>query len=193
MRYSINILLLLTSTFSFGQLPTFESNASEVDKTESLVYQKFQGQYELLISFTTDCYWPNEQDFYFIGFKVDKWEKFKLTVTFENRDEIKILRTKRRRLTISDKKIEGILSFWKANEFFKLANDSLNLKEKVIDKDHKVTMFVTDGCTDRFDLLTKDSYRIISAYLPDYFQKSIPVAQREKFIECRNKFLDEVQ
>jgi hypothetical protein len=125
----------------------------------------------------------------FLGLKLINGRRSK----FENRDKIKIVKTKRKRLNISDRKIEEILSFWTANEFLQLSNDSLNLMEKVIDKDHKVTMFVTDGCTDRFDLLSKDNYRIINAYLPDYFQRKIPVVQRQKFIECRNKFLNDIQ
>ena len=193
MRYSIIVIFLFVSTISFGQLPTFDSNVAESDKDESLIYQTFRGQYELMISFTKDCYWPNGQVFYVLGLKAGKWEKFKWTVKFEDGEKIIIAKTNRRRLNISDRKIEGILSFWKENQFFLLARDSLNLMEKVIDRDTKVTMFVTDGCTDRFDVLTMDSYRIVSAYLPDHFQKEIPVLQRQKFILSRDKFLEHVQ
>jgi hypothetical protein len=49
---------------------------------------------------------------------------------------------------------------------------------------------MSDGCSDRFDILANGNYKIVNVNEADYLQKYVAVKDRELFILCRNRFFE---
>ena len=193
MKYKLLIFAFsFISLKSIGQdVPQVVTNTDLYDQKQSYVYNTFGDDYEILVSFTSDCYWPNKQEYYLVGKKNSQWESKKVVVEYNDRTKTadNIKRIKKKRLKTKKEELKNLFSSWTDNGFWTLDNDSLNVNEKQTGPDESIMLMITDGCTDTFEIIQGDSYRIMYSYLPDSFQKEIPVKQREQFIIARNEFL----
>ena len=191
------ILIFFSWTVARCQnIPDFESNTTDRIKKQSVVFTEFENEYNVVISWTKDCYSfcnAPEQLFFILGQKNGKWSLFKWYVKFSDREKKIIKRAKKKKLRINSISVDSLLTNWTQNQFWTLNKDSLNWSEK-IDSNGKITTFViTDGCSDKFEIFTKDKHLINSSYKADYFQKVVPNSQRRNFIICRNMFFEVIQ
>ena len=190
MRILIILLILISINIQSQNLPEFTSNASDNDKANSLVFQAFNNKYDMVISYTRSCYWPTEQWYFVLVNKNNKWEFFKWIIKFNGRtkDKENIISTKIKNQSLKNEEIDSLFNFWTINSFLELSIDSINCSSKVENDSMIIDMQVTDGCSDVFEIFSKDKYRMVYSYMPDYYQKEIPILQRQDFILCRIMF-----
>lgn len=78
-----------------------------------------------------------------------------------------------------------------SKNFWTFELDSLNLHKELREDGLSTLWTKSDGTTDSFEIINNGQHRLISSYEPEHFQELIPVEQRRKFNECRNKFLNQ--
>lgn len=180
-NFIILILLIISYRIPGQSLPSFKSNASEEDKKNSLVYEQYIKKYDAVISYTSSCYWGEGQKIYVLGCKDNKWEFFLLNIKFPVRENIH--RLKKEELLLENEALKGLLNFWEQHNFWAFSNDSLNWNKK-----DSTSIMISDGCSDRYEIFTREAYYVLNAYVPESYQEFIYVKQREQFIDCKKKY-----
>jgi len=173
------------------KIPSVTSNSTFDDKESSIVYNRFNVEFDSFLSYHKYCYWSNKDTYLVFGYKDEEWKALKLTVKYAEEVPRKktILRIKQNKIRVSEKELTKLIEYFTTNNFWTLENDSLNLHERR-ELDGTITLYTaTDGCSDNFETLSSGNFRLTSSYNAEYFQKLIPVNQREKFILCRDEML----
>lgn len=189
----IILLTILITPIQAQTIPNFDSNTTDNEKQSSLVLIYFQDKYEKIISYTQDCpscFPPYEQWFFILGYQNEQWELLQWTITFKNRTKTKenIKRKKKKKLKLKNESVDSLLTFWAQNGFWNLDNDSLNINKKQINDSMTMEIIVGFGCTEKFEIVNGNQYKIWYSHAPDKFQDDIPIRQREQFILCRIEF-----
>lgn len=186
----LSLLLAITSSQSFGQIVKFTPNTSKEDFLKSSLSMKFQGKYNLIISFSQNSFWFDRDSYKILAFDGQNWKLLQWSFRRQNQTGTK---TKKEKLSVKDiegKKALGFINTLETNDFFSMNNDSLNLGEKQTKEDEMLIMSITDGVNNKFEVICESGYFSISAYEPEQFQDFIPVIQRKKFLICRQRFLE---
>jgi len=191
MKLSVLLYILFNTALAQAQnLPVFVSDSTHSSEIDSFVFSKIKTKYNYLISYTAECYWPTEQLFYVLVHNTDKWKFYRLKVKFKSQDKTidNILSTSKKKKRIKDDKLDSLFNYWTEVHFWELENDLLNYPGRGIEDDKLIYIGSTDGCSDKFEVITKDKHNKFEIYNVDEFQKEYPSSQRESFILGRNKF-----
>ena len=148
---------------------------------------EFKNKYDQILSFTSSSYWSTQKIYIIYGQTNGKWERIKWTLKLD--DNKRPVRSKIRKISFKQDEFQELLAFLDSLNFWEFDLDSLNLQKEIREDGSGTLWMKTDGTTDSFEVIKNGQHRLISSYEPEYFQKLIPVEQRRKFIDCRNKFL----
>lgn len=107
-----------------------------------------------------------------------------------------VIRTQQRRKksklkskTLDKEKVNDLLDELEFKGFFTLIQDSLNWAKKDLGDGIIRRQSITDGFSENFEIITQTSHRIYSVDEPELKQKFIFSNQRQRFLECINRFL----
>jgi hypothetical protein len=168
------------------ELPEIRTNITPEESEKSQMKIEFADKYDQILSFTRESYWNSQKIYILFGRTNGKWERIKWTLKLDK--DKNIIRTKIRKMSFMKDEFQELLTFFDTQNFWTFELDSLNLHEEVGDDGSSTLWTKTDGTTDSFEVLRNGQHRQLSSYEAEYFQELIPVEQRRKFIECRNKF-----
>lgn len=187
MKNLISILTFMITLNSFGQLPEYSSNVSDLDISRSQLYQKFRSDYEFVFSYTQNSFWNERQDHAVLTFDGTDWKMIKWSYKLnKNKRPIK-QKSKSYKLNIND--VTNFLNFINSRGFFAFNQDTLNLNKKDMGNGITQVLQISDGVTDVFEVIGASGYRISSAHEAIQLQEFAPTEQRQNFIECRNEFV----
>ena len=159
---------------------------TEGQADNSHVMDKFSKEYDQIFSYTIESYWLEEQTYHIFGFDGREWKLIKWTVKFDNNGQVVKERLKTK--SFSSRKLLEMLSFFEANKFWTLDQDSLNLDERDHGDGSSMVWMIDDGSNDKFETYNNGIYRITSSYEAKRLQELVPTKQREIFIKCKDKF-----
>jgi hypothetical protein len=152
------------------------------------LFTMLHNQYDFLIAYSEESYWWSNKRYYrILATKDGQWHCLRHS-SKQKKDKSfsKAIITRRRIRKESGEMLLGKLSrlgLWTLNQ------DSLNYTTKDNGGGRSMTYTVSDGVNYKFEILTKEGFKLISAYEPDYFLTELPeYKQRQKFIEARNAF-----
>jgi hypothetical protein len=188
MKIYLLVLLQIVSLLSYGQIPVIQSNTNVVEQNKSTIQNLFTGQYDLLIAYSEDCYWwSNKQDYQLLAVKEGKW--CKLNVSSRKKKNGDFTKPTITHTRIDNRSGELLLKQFNEIEFWALDRDSLNITTKQVNDSVSTNYSLSDGVNYKFEILTKESYKIIEAYEPEYFLTRLPeFKQRQTFIIARNLY-----
>ena len=189
--YLICVLLSLASMVK-AQVPVIISNTTEKDKTESGIYQAFNGKYDFVIAYTNPSFWrSNILQYKILALKNNSWSYISYDFYKKGKSWSKP-RIKERPFNFH--KAETLIELLEQNHFWLLSRDSLNIQERR-NSDGSVSKFnMYDDTNHKFEIITTSNYVIIEAYAPEYFLEVLPeIKSRELFIKCRNIFLGAIR
>lgn len=184
-----NLLTLLTFAItlnSFGQLPEYSSNVSDLDISRSQLYQKFGEDYEFVFGYTQNSFWNKRQNYAVLTFDGTEWGLVKWSYQL-NKKECPV-KQKSKSYNLDNNEVNDFLNFIKNNGFFSFNQDSLNFNKKYIGNGTTQVRQIFDGVTDKIEVISSSGHRISSAHEPEQLQEFTPTEQRKNFIECRNEF-----
>jgi hypothetical protein len=154
----------------------------------SPVFEHFSGTDATVISYTTTGYWSEKRTYYMIVRLNDEWKAYRWRAKLLERGSSHITRITRKRIHLTSDSVDQLLAEWTALGFYSLDQDSINIRSKQMEDGHVVLMSLTDGHSDVFEILHNGKYRELSGYMPEYFQKEIPVIHRQTFIQGKDAF-----
>jgi len=145
----------------------------------SIAFQEYANQFDFLIAYSKSSYWyGNKIDLNIIGILADECTLIRYT-----KNEKGILPFIES-VQINTSSFNSLLNQLTKSGFWNLSLDSLN--QTCINDDCFV---ITDGVGYRFEIITKDAFRVVSSYMPEAYLKQFPsMTQRKTFIDCRNIF-----
>lgn len=202
MRFPLNrllilgILLLISTVFANDRF-TNKHIATDSVASESVLKNYLQDKYKLVLSYSVGCAMGDVQTYYAFGYRDERWEKIELKVRFKSRnrvyDQVKRIQAKKQKLKDASQ-IDSLLQFWDGNEICKLNEDSVNVDYIKVAGEHPGEMkenlvVIRDGCVTTLEMFDAVSYCNISSYEPERYQEQIPVAQRGRFIQLKDTFL----
>ena len=118
----------------------------------------------------------------------DEWKAYRWRAKLLERGSSNVTRITRKRIHLTSDSVDQLLAEWTTLGFWSLDQDSINIRSKQMGDGHVVLMSLTDGHSDVFEILHKGKYRELSGYMPEYFQKEIPVLDRQTFIQGKDAF-----
>ncbi|MEQ9425134.1 MAG: hypothetical protein RJQ09_11990 [Cyclobacteriaceae bacterium] len=187
MAKGLSILLSLLVTSAVAQeLPIIDSNLSEEASNKSRVKAEFSSDYDQLLSYTRSSYWSPEQVYVIYGHDEQGWKRLKWILKLDKKKNV--VKSKIRKIPYDANALDELLDFFDAKQFWTLQQDSLNLKRLTLSDGSGLAWDKSDGTTDTFEMISYEQHRLTSSYEADYYQDKVPVEQRRRFIECRNKF-----
>ncbi|QHL87485.1 hypothetical protein GU926_08555 [Nibribacter ruber] len=189
MKIHLLIFFVASSFGVLGQnLPHIEANTNAEERSNSVIYKAFHDQYDFLISYSEESYWwSNKLDYKILATKDETW--YCLRYTSKQKKDKSFSKPFITKQKIRKKKGDLLLDELSRLGFWTLNQDSLNYATKDNDGGRSMTYTVSDGVNYKFEILTKEGFKLISAYEPDYFLIELPeYKQRQKFIEARNVF-----
>lgn len=189
MRHTIILILILFGSEAIAQIKVPQLNfQSDQELDSQSVYKCLISEFNEIAGFTYECYWGTNQTIYILGKKTSKWKTYKVKITYNENwpkslDNIK--RMSIRRVIGKQSKIEAFIKYLTSNNLLSISSDSLN----IFSKENKFTIPMTDGCSEYFQFWTKNQFKSISCYEPDYYQNEVSTRDREIFINTRNEYL----
>jgi|688.fasta_scaffold13762_9 hypothetical protein len=186
-------LFLLLFTLPFGAhaqdgFPEFPPDSITPLVRSSPVFEHFSGTDATVISYTTTGYWSEKRTYYMIVRLNDEWKAYRWRAKLLERGSSHITRITRKRIHLTSDSVDQLLAEWTALGFWSLDQDSINIRSKQMEDGHVVLMSLTDGHSDVFEIMQKGKYRELSGYMPEHFQKEIPVIHRQTFIQGKHAF-----
>jgi hypothetical protein len=181
----LTIVYVLTTTMSFAQ--DGQQNNDDL-KDKSNLYKTFGTTYDSIISYSESYFWTAHQRYTILGHKNKKWELITWDVFFIDRSFKDIKKTKKKTVKVESEQIESLNRFWTINQLWTIKPDSLNKRWMKINEDETLHMDISDGSTQKIEMIINQNYRQLTAYMPDEFQKKIFTDDRATFIKCRDYF-----
>ncbi|MBD1399019.1 hypothetical protein H9Q13_17755 [Pontibacter sp. JH31] len=179
-------ILLLLSTCGYGQIPVIHSDSNQ--SNESTIYKNFEGKYDFLIAYTEESYWWSDRQFYqILALKDGQWNSITLASKKKKNGDFRKPTIK---VNSYDKEnAQLLLSQLDQLGFWTLNSDSLNITQRE-NPDSTVTAYtLSDAANYKFEIMTKEDYKIIEAYTPEHFLEKLPeIKSRQKFITGRDIF-----
>lgn len=187
------ILLFIISINSNGQIPVLVTNTVHSDSIKSDLLNTFNKHYDFIIGYTADSWWGRKRKYtYTLALKNDKWYLIRYIRIYNldsNGSRNKIIKIKTKRYKLNKHEVEKLLNTFENQRIWTLNTDSLNINERYTNEG-KMFMSVSDGINHTFEFITKDRYRIVSAYAPEIYLERFPeYTQRENFIKCKTEFI----
>lgn len=182
------LCLILFSTASFGQIPEFESNVNELEKSESYLFNEFHTNFQFIIGYTTDSFWNKKHQYKILAFDGLDWKFIKWTYELNKKEKLK--KSKQKSTPIEKEHAQEFLSFIKSKGFYNFNQDSLNWNKKYIGNDSYHVKVIYDGVSEKFEIISPKGHRISSSREPIQLQEFVYNEQRKNFLESLNKFLE---
>jgi len=183
-------IILLLYFISAGIIQTnftdFKSNATRYDKEHSLIYSSFYGKKDFVLAYTIQSFWSDQKTYYAIANTSNKWEK--ITLTSKRKKDGSWTKPRIQIKGINEQQVETTLDNLSRDSFWDLDRRHLtNITYKDADSVlHKVSR--SDGVNYRIEIFTKEKFRVIEAYEPEYYLDKMPEKrQREVFINSRKQ------
>lgn len=168
--------------------PEFPPDSITAKVRSSPVFEHFSGTDATVISYTTWGYWSEKRMYYMIVRRNDEWKAYRWRAKLLERGSSQITRITRKRIHLNSDNLQQLLAEWTTLGFGSLDQDSINIRSKRMSDGSVVDMSLTDGHSDVFEILQNGKYREVSSYMPEYFQKEIPVIDRQTFIQGKDAF-----
>ena len=188
MRFLYFIIFFFVSGHVLAQLPSIKTNATKKDSLNSILLQKFKDSYDFALAYTESSYWwRNVREHKIFAHKNSIWTSYLIREEKNKKGKIKTRISKQRLSADSAMKLIDQLT---SRNFWTLDNDSLNQTGVPINDSMVSRMQVFDGANQRFEVITKQGFRIIESYEPEaYFEKFPQMIVRKSFIDCRRIFV----
>lgn len=190
MKKLLYAYVLILSSYSFGQIPKYTSNAIDLDLSTSSVYSEFQNGYEVIFSHNLSSYWQKRENYQILVFDEGTWKIINWSHKRINPNNPKIRRKRKKVRAIDSKKVNEFLELVDSVKFFHLHNDSLNWNEKYLNDGSVLKTSVLDGHTHEFQIISQYGFFTLQASNPERLQEFIAVEQRKIFLKIENEFLD---
>lgn len=181
-------ILTIIILFLFSiQFPQIESNASQEDKSESLIYYLFNGKKTFLIAYANECYWWSDKKYYqVLAWENNKWEKIIISSKRNKKGEWS--KPKVSTKIIDSESANQLIVELSKLSFWNLQNDKLNITKQVDGEGMTNKYSISDGINYRVEILQGNNFRIIESYEPEYFLSKMPeLKERETFIKSKIK------
>lgn len=182
---TITLIYLLTTSISFAQDGQISSTNL---KGKSILYKTFATKYDSIISYSESYFWTAHQRYTILGLKNNKWILITWDVFFVDGSFKSVKRTKKKTAPIDRQQIKSLEQFWAANHLWTIKPDSLNKTWKKINEEESLHMNISDGSTQKIEIISRKNYQQWSAHMPDEFQEKIFTEDRAIFIKCRDYF-----
>jgi hypothetical protein len=170
-------------SFSVGQspIPVFESNTTDADRKNSFILNELEEDTSAVLAYTANCYWSTKRTYTLIRLVKGKWrsERWVVSYTSSDKEAIKGISKKRVR---PNGHIDSLLAQLSAFDFWTISQDSLNISEQRVNDTTITSYHITDGCSWAIEVIHQGHYRKLWSYMPEEFQKLIPIRARERFI-----------
>jgi hypothetical protein len=118
----------------------------------------------------------------------DQWKAYRWRVKLLERGSSQITRITKKRIHLNSESVQQLLAEWTTLGFWSLDQDSVNISSKRMGDGREISISISDGHSDVFEILHNGKYRVLSGYMPEYFQKEIPVVARQTFIQGTDAF-----
>jgi hypothetical protein len=202
----IIICYLIGNSGAFAQIPEFTANSTKEDSATNPLIDSFAKHYDFVLAYSELSYHNSgKQKYQIVAGNNHQWSMWYYTDYFimgtkkPGEAVIKIDTVKQGTFYKGKTKIKKsnsapLLSMLNDSDFWSLNNDSLNQSKiipgKIINGDTAFEILsIADGITYRFDILSKNKFRAIESYEPDYFIHFFPeMVSVRKFIACRDGF-----
>jgi hypothetical protein len=180
MKLFVSIILLTISIL----FPEIKPNATEEDKSKSIIYNLFNGKKDFLIAYSTESYWSsNKKDYQILACKNGKWEK--IFVHSKKKKNGNWSMSSLSYKSINSEKVNQLLSKFNNLSFWELENEKLNQTKEKNENGEVIKYSISDGVNYRFEILQGSNLRTIESYEPEYFLEKMPkIQERETFIKC---------
>lgn len=195
-KWAPTILLVLVLTLTAkAQIPDLIPDATPWFAKNSAFHKEFAGKYDLAISHHHEGGWSTQEFYYSIlALKDGKW--YKIIYTRDKDFGKGQPEAKLEKVMINKHIADSILFVMTTNSFWKLDNNELNKESdgKYYDTDaHRYldrSVYISDGISDIFEIISKDTYRVTYSYEPEAYLKTLPgLKQRGLFINAKRAFL----
>ena len=188
MKVSVSLLLIFKCLVGLGQLTELITNSTMQDSSRSLLLLNLGGNYEFILGYIEESHWwNNRQDYKVLAYKSEKWEAIQIVSTKKKKGKIKLETKKYSFESDSAKKLIANLT---KHGFWTFDRDLLNQKTVSLNDSIARTFHIDDGVNYKFEIFTKDAYRIIESYEPErYFNKFPQMTIRKEFIDCMQLFI----
>ncbi|MCP2045265.1 hypothetical protein [Pontibacter sp. HSC-36F09] len=156
---------------------------------ESTIQKNLEGKYDFLIAYTEESYWWSDRQFYqILALKDGQWDL--ITLASKKKKNGDFRKPKIRVSSFDNNKAQLLLNQLDHLSFWTLSSDSLNITQRE-DPDSTLTTYTLyDAANYKFEIMTKEGYKIIEAYAPDHFLEKLPeIKSRQKFIAGRDIFI----
>lgn len=179
-------ILLLLSLQVYGQIPVLQSDSNQPN--ESTIQKTFEGKYDFLIAYTEESYWWSDRQLYqILALKDGKWSLITLASKKKKSGEFRKPTIK---VSSYDKdKAQLLLNQLDQIGFWTLSTDSLNITQRENPDSTVMRYTLSDAVNYKFEIMTKEGYKVIEAYAPEHFLEKLPeIKSRQKFIIGRDIF-----
>jgi hypothetical protein len=186
-------LFLLLWTLPFGAhaqdgFPEFPPDSITAKVRSSPVFEHFSGTDATVISYTTMGYWSEKRTYHMLVHQHDEWKAYRWRAKLLERGSSNVTRITRKRIHLTSESVDQLLAEWTTLGFWSLDQDSINISSKQMGDGREIDISISDGHSDVFEILHNGKYRELSGYMPEYFQKEIPVLDRQTFIQGKDAF-----
>lgn len=185
MKPQLFVLAIFLPIYSFAQIPDFESN-NTIQK--SLLYQEFYSDYKFILGYTRESNRYDRKQYSVLTYNGTDWELKKWSFVLSKEGKTK--KSKLKSKTLDKEKVNDLLNELEFKGFYTLNQDSLNRAQKDLDNGIIRRQSITDGFSENFEIISQTSHRIYSVDEPELKQKFIFSNQRQRFLECINRFLN---
>jgi len=182
-------ILLINAFFTKAQSPLFNSNTSEKDKEESIIYKNFHNQCDFIMAYSVSSYWRgNTAQYNLLALKDGVWLKGYLHTQKRKNN------TWRKPLVVF-KEVDPdsasyIMKYLDSAGFYSLNRDSLNISERRVNDDNIQRITISDAINYKFEILSRNDFLVIESYAPEFFFEKMPeIKSRGAFIKLRDWFL----
>ncbi|WP_206684043.1 hypothetical protein [Pontibacter beigongshangensis] len=179
-------ILLLFSSCAYGQKSVLQSDSKQPN--ESTIQMTFEGQYDFLVAYTEESYWWSDRQFYqILALKDGKWSL--ITLVSKRKKNGDFRKPTIRVSSFEKDKAQLLLNQLDQLSFWTLNSDSLNITRRENPDSTVTTYTISDAVNYKFEVMTKEGYKVIEAYAPEHFLEKLPeIKSRQKFIIGRDIF-----
>jgi hypothetical protein len=188
MKISVCLLLVFKCLVGVGQPAELITNATMQDSSRSLLLVSQGGKYEFILGYIEESYWwSNKKDYKVLAYKSDKWEAIQIVSKKKKKGKIK---SEILKYSFESDSAKQLITKLTKLGFWTFDRELLNLKTVSVNDSIARTFHIDDGVNYKFEILTKDAYRIIESYEPEsYFNKFPQMTIRKEFIDCMQLFI----
>jgi len=181
--------VLFIASIADGQIKPFKANATDKQKTESVIYKNFVNECDLMIAYTRENYWWHAKRYYSL-LALNKGRWYRGYLFSEQLKSGKWTYPKIRFEEVDADSAMAMIGYLNKAGLYTLSQDSLNIDTKIVDEDKVRKFSVSDGVNYKFEILYKNELAIVEAYSPEYLLSKLPeIKTREAFIKCRDWFV----